>query len=434
MPVLVEGPALVAPTPAVIRHQLTRLSGSEHLRHSRRSVAFLRYIVEETLLGRADEIKERTIGVNVFGKALTYDTNGDHVVRTAASELRRRLTLYYGEEQHRAELRIVLLPGSYVPQFRLAEAPEKDEAGSAQSVSHTTPEPLLQPDASASLRPSSMREVRTQEPAPRSPDRRHSWSRWVGCGVAVALLALAGLLLRPVPTPAQRFWQPLLRSHGSVLIAAGDVPQGPPVPTPDGTDTPAPNPAGSSEPAVPFGDTTAIARVAGVLASAGKDYVIRREDVSSFADLRQGPVVLVGAFNNVWSLRLSRDLRFSLAMDPVQRVLYIRDRQHPNSRAWQWSVAPHPEEKERTGNQTLHDYALISRILDSETGHEVVIIGGLYAYGTAAAGEFISNPQMTSLPREIQLGPGQRRVQIVLETEVTDGTAGPPRVVATSVE
>src|SRR6202044_1269994 len=100
-----------------VREQLDMLVRDHAFRSSKRSVAFLRYVVEQTLNGSAGQIKERTIGVEVFGRDPSYDTNLDHVVRTAAIELRKRLAMYYGDEKHRSELRVSLVPGSYVPHF-----------------------------------------------------------------------------------------------------------------------------------------------------------------------------------------------------------------------------------------------------------------------------------------------------------------------------
>ena len=105
------------PTPEAIREQLELLVQDQVFRSSKRSVQFLRYVVEQTLSGAADQIKERTIGVEVFGRDPSYDTNVDHIVRTAAIELRKRLSIYYGEDRHRSELRMVMLPGSYIPRF-----------------------------------------------------------------------------------------------------------------------------------------------------------------------------------------------------------------------------------------------------------------------------------------------------------------------------
>ncbi len=100
----------------MIRAQLELLTHDEIFRASRRSISFLTYVVEETLKGAGEQIKERTIGIEVFGRSSSYDTNLDHVVRTAATELRKRLAIYYGDEKHRSELRISLQPGSYIPE------------------------------------------------------------------------------------------------------------------------------------------------------------------------------------------------------------------------------------------------------------------------------------------------------------------------------
>lgn len=195
-----------------------------------------------------------------------------------------------------------------------------------------------------------------------------------------------------------------------------------------------PTPASSASPILPVADAITIARIAASLSALGKEFIIRPESASSFADLRDRSVVLVGAFNNVWSLRLTRGLRLSLALDPEKRVIYIRDRLQPQARQWQWGIDPHPEAQGRSTGTVLHDYALITRLVDSETGHDVVIIGGLYVYGTQAAGKFISGPQLESVAKGVSLDSKQHRLQIVLETQVTDGTAGPPEVVAISTD
>lgn len=420
------------PDPVQIRQQLERLVLDEHLRSSRRSVTFLRYIVEETLHGRADEIKERTIGVNVFGRPLTYDTNSDHVVRTAASELRRRIALYYGKDEHRDELRILLTPGSYAPQFGHAKGAGRDRRREEPPGPDAEPPTLSEPAPSTGL-PSGSPAAMVAAVTP--------WTRNRALWVSVAsLLLIVGLAVGRAHSAAERsvtaeklFWKPLLDSDGPVLIAVGDVPHGPPVVS-SNAGLPSVTPAAPGPPTLPFADAVTIARISGVLAANGKEFVIRREGLSSFADLRERPTVLVGAFNNEWSLRLTRNLRFSLALDSGRRLLYIRDRDHPDERAWQWSIDPHPTEKDRASTTPLHDYTLISRVLDSETGHDVVVLGGLYTYGTQAAGEYVSSPQMMALPRDVLEGAHGKTLQIVLETLVTDGSAGPPRVVAVHEE
>ena len=424
MNALAEEQSLSATEVAAIRKQLDSMTADDLLRTSRRSVAFLRYIVQETLEGRAGDLKERTIGVNVFRKALTYDTNLDHVVRTAASELRRRLALYYSRDEHREEIRILLVPGSYVPQFR---APEP----------HLEPEPLTRAP-SVDPPPPHVEDEPAHLALAASPPP--TW--WTARPLLLSLVALlaaasavsAFRLTRHEPSVQQRFWKPLLDTSGPVLIGVGDVPGGPPVLDAENGTVLSLSPPRPGPPTVPFADTVTIARIGGILSAWNKDFLIRRENSSSFADLRERPVVLVGAFNNEWSLQLTRNLRYSLAMDSGRQLLYIRDRQHPDSRDWAWNVGPHPEERDRKSSTPLHDYALISRILDSETGHDVIVLGGLYAYGTQAAGEFLASRDMESLPPGALLDRTHKHLQIVLETTVTDGTPGPPHVVAVNVE
>ena len=49
-------------------------------------------------------------------------------------------------------------------------------------------------------------------------------------------------------------------------------------------------------------------------------------------------MVLIGAFNNEWSLRLTHQLRYSLALDPQEHLIYIRDAKNPSSRIWSWGT------------------------------------------------------------------------------------------------
>src|ERR1700733_7349294 len=116
----VEPPGIVS-EPAAIREQLQRLLAHPLFANSRRYPALLAYTVEETLKGNAIELKERSIGMEVFGRTPTYDANADPVVRITAGEVRKRLSLYYYDSAHTGEVVIELPLGSYVPVFRQPE-------------------------------------------------------------------------------------------------------------------------------------------------------------------------------------------------------------------------------------------------------------------------------------------------------------------------
>jgi hypothetical protein len=90
---------------------------------SARSRAFLRFVVEETLAGHRDLLKERTIGVAVMGKASDYDTGADSTVRVRANEVRKRLAAHYEATTPKAAIRIELPPGSYAPKFTTITVP-----------------------------------------------------------------------------------------------------------------------------------------------------------------------------------------------------------------------------------------------------------------------------------------------------------------------
>src|SRR5471030_1068755 len=91
-----------------IREQLERLLAHPLFANSKRYPALLAYAVEQTLLGNAAELKERSIGVEVFGRSPSYDANSDPVVRITAGEVRKRLTQYYYDPIHRGELLLEL--------------------------------------------------------------------------------------------------------------------------------------------------------------------------------------------------------------------------------------------------------------------------------------------------------------------------------------
>src|SRR6202161_4030889 len=101
-----------------VRRQMERLLATAHFRNSRRYPALLRFIVEETLEGRGEFLKERLLGVRVFERPADYDTAADPIVRVTVAEIRKRIAQYYHDEAHDAEMRIELLPGRYTPEFR----------------------------------------------------------------------------------------------------------------------------------------------------------------------------------------------------------------------------------------------------------------------------------------------------------------------------
>src|SRR5580658_8367258 len=123
---------------AVLR-ELKKVLASPHFSSSKRYPALLQYIVENTLAGKSDLLKERTLGVEVFDRPPSYDTNTDTVVRYTAGEVRKRLSLYYHELGRKPVIQISLPPGSYVPEFlhSLDEVEDSRDTGSFSSTHMT---------------------------------------------------------------------------------------------------------------------------------------------------------------------------------------------------------------------------------------------------------------------------------------------------------
>jgi hypothetical protein len=128
---LLEDPERVA----ALRHHLDELTLGPAFRGSHRSQQFLRYVVEKTLQGSVDQLKERTIGIELFQRPPSYDTGEDAVVRVTASDVRRRLLQHYGRYGDKSHFRIQLPPGSYVPGIEFEPTPV--------AVASVIPDPLL---------------------------------------------------------------------------------------------------------------------------------------------------------------------------------------------------------------------------------------------------------------------------------------------------
>ena len=100
-----------------VRCALESVISSDAFAGSKRCQDFLRLVVERALAGELDDLCERTIGVEIFGRPAAYDTADDAVVRVRATEVRKRLAKYYSEAEATPVVRIELPPGSYVPEF-----------------------------------------------------------------------------------------------------------------------------------------------------------------------------------------------------------------------------------------------------------------------------------------------------------------------------
>jgi hypothetical protein len=406
-PEVAVAPPLLPPEKAEeIRALLERVLSSHQFRGSRRCQALLRHITERTLTGDTGCLKERTLGIEVFGRSPDYDTSQDPVVRATAAETRKKLAQYYQEPGHECEARIELLPGSYIVELHF------------NGVA-----------------------------APAAKQPRSRYPLVVACVSAAALLVLAIVLIWPhwSRSSLDQFWAPVLKSPGPVLISMGqpityvlrsvqaqDAIQGIGTPQPP-DDSAAPDFIPKKDLLIlpdryiMLGDADCLVHLTSLFERSRKPYRIRGERSTSFADLRENSSVLIGAFDNQWTLRAASRLRFTFLKDDAHETDMVRDAQHPENTAWRltgaWPFWDVPV-----------DYAIVSRILDTTSDRLVVMAAGITQYGTMAAGEFLSNPEyFAGAESRLPDGWQKKNLQIVLRVPVVHRVPGRPQILATHV-
>ena len=414
-----------------VREEMERILHSEAFRSSPRCRQFLQFVVEHTLEGHRELLKERIIGIEVFGRDPSYATEADSVVRVRATEVRKRLSQYYAGASHASPYRIEILPGSYVPQFVVAdEARGEEDTVAGERHSAGTPVPRLA--------------------------GKQSWL-WIGIA-ALLLLAVPALVVEVFRVSAvhrvqasmdanevqlERFWEPAIRDPKSVLICIGS----PTTYTYNGSFQgnyvrkhgidPNRQPGWTIEPQkgsipgsviipvraeyVGAGDANLAVLLSAMFGRLGKASQFRLSEDTSYSEISDAPTVLIGAFTNRWTLQSVSEEPFVFAQKGTDRLIEERDRQH---REW---IPPHLGVDGRTGE----DFALVSRLVDAETGKFLVTAAGISGFGSRAAGYFLTRPDLLARAlREASPDWPRKNLQFVLETRIIEDAPTAPEVVA----
>jgi hypothetical protein len=398
------------PDASTIRRQLDRILASPHLCQSKRCQALLKYVVDAYLDGCLDKVKERCIGFEVFQRDADYDTSRDSIVRTTAAEVRKRLAQYYLEPEHEHELRIILPHGSYSPEFR------------AETPAAPAPAPVI-----------SLPAARRRRPA--------SWIALPAAFVIATVAAAAYVISRP--SDLDLFWRPFLQDRSAAVICieqplrifrfAGSrreelnekmvaAQQNPSAD--DATDKTLVKLSELEligQTYFSYGDLIVSTRISEMLARNGKPFEVLGDRLTSYHDLRGRPAVLLGQFNNQWTLGLTAGLRYYLDKDPARRQYLVRDRQQPDR------VVASVQRDHRD-----QDLAIVSRIFDVATEKTVVAVVGSTHLGTLAAGDFLTHTAY--MDQAFHNAPAmwyRKNIQVVLRAPTVRGTAGPPQVIAT---
>jgi hypothetical protein len=376
--------------------ELESILASYHFRGSKRYPALLKFIVDAALDHRSSDLKERTLGVEVFGREPGYDTNADPVVRVSAAEVRKRIAQYYHESGRRPRIQIELPLGSYAPEFRLRK-----------------PEPVpIHPQLPS--RKSAPQERRAHFASTLSLATVLGLTVILGTGILSATLYYRHQrALVSKPTALDALWAPVLNTTRPVLVVLRTAP-------PDSMqDESKPPTVAEHVHYVSVSIAVALARLTSVLDAHGKSYEVKEAPETSLTDISSRPIILIGAMDNDWTMRLTSPLRFHFAFFPDGKER-IEDSTSLRQTDWEFNrFAPY--------TSVTADYAIVARFHDSTTQGPVMIIAGLGAYGTEAAGEFVQSPEyLAQLSKMLPRGWENKNLEVVLRTDVIGYNAGPP--------
>jgi hypothetical protein len=243
----------------------------------------------------------------------------------------------------------------------------------------------------------------------------------------LAVLVIGGSFSawRALRRPASgAFWSPLLSATEPVLFCIADQNQYSSIVLQDAADSQRQSVLNAHPDAVVLNDLPPLVGITGLMQMHRRPYHIKGMNATTLDDLRQGPVVLIGAFDNSWTLRLTQPLRFHFANNPEMTRMWIADRQDPNQTNW-------VRDSSRATKEAYDDYAIVARFIDPNTDHLVIVAAGLGHGGTMAAGEFLTGSRYTDeLMRRAPKNWEKRGIEVVLQTSVMGSQSGAPRVVA----
>lgn len=392
--------------------QLKLILASRHFRQSKRSAILLQFIVESTLKGHESVLKERTLGVEVFGRAPDYDTNADPIVRMAAGEIRKRIAQYYHDASAPGQLHIDLPSGSYVARFQIfrPNTTQAEVVPSPPSVRAEIPQAMATPTAS---RTEPKQEIRV------IPVRR----LLLAIATALLIAGLAWAYFARHESLLDKAWGDVLLKNSPVLISAGEPNLYLP---PDGA---SPQPLTGQQhvrgDAVSYSEVQAIVHLVSFLDQRHGAY-LQSAAATTFSDLQRGPTILLGGLDNPWTLRAQQYLHYRMGSNG-NGLDWIVDARNPERKAWIVDLT-------QPYSALNVDYAIVARFFDQSTQEPTLIVAGLGENGTKAATEFLTDPStLQRLSGDWIASTKGRNFEVVLETQLINGSYGPPRVLAKEI-
>src|SRR6202046_148959 len=376
---------------------------------SHRSGQFLKYIVDQAIAGHCESLKERVIGMELFGRSPTYDTGEDAIVRVTASDVRKRLLQHYGKDGATSEFRISLPLGAYIPEIarrtRSSANGNSHLSGPGTELDHVAdvhpdllPVPVHAPFIDVAVEPS---RPGVQARIPRL--------FFIAAVCTLALIAFAVIawnrysVVRVVPR-SSLLWSAFFRSPQSTQIITSD----PNIAEIDGytggqlsvsdyaNHNYIPDPSKLTPEVsnlcrnILRGDKAAavdvpIAVYIGQMALASSREVsvhaarsIQIQDLASEDNF----VFLGSPRSNPWSALFSDQLDFRFVFDPKAKTEFIRN-EHPRPQEASAYVPTAP------GWQTGRTFATVALVKNPDQAGQVLLVAGATGEGTAGGGRVI---------------------------------------------
>lgn len=430
-----------------VRQHVAELTEGEAFKGSPRSIRFLNYIVERAITGDFDSLKERVIGVQLFGRSGSWNSGEDAIVRVTASDVRKRLLQHYGKSGTRSKFRLGLPSGSYVPEITRVE-----EAHSPKSPKN--PEAFSLKDAIAD--PKELVPEASDQPISHSRlDRISKFRSAIPLYVVVVLLIVVGLQLREtfahshsrIPQPqfmdaAAAFpWPSFFRAAPITEVITSDPNiaeiqgfTGGQLSVADYANHNyyvGPNKLTAEQArfcrlilrgdkAASF-DVPIASSVATLAALNGRSILIRASRDIQISDLRTDSnfVFLGSPRSDPWFSFFNEELDFQFVFDKQVQSEYISNVRPKTNE-------PHSYLPTTVGWGTGQSYAVIALIRNPDQKGQVLLLAGATAEGTAAAGKVITDQsQLTPMLERCGINPTGplRQFELLLSLNTIAGSS-----------
>ena len=435
---------------ASLQRHLKEVIEGDVFKGSHRSGQFLQYIVDQAIAGHFESLKERVIGMELFGRSASYDTGDDAIVRVTASDVRKRLLQHYGRYGATSEYRISLPSGSYIPEITRVphgEVGALDGAlahGEAGQVRHDSSglnlESVPVPEGSV-IEASALPHVEATQP------KRLAGYRWLFLGILIVAINLTvwGIFwsrLSPIetPHPSSLPWSALFDSSHPIELITSD-PNISDIQGITGSEVSVSDYANHKYLPVPNkltpeqdyfcrnilrGDNAAgvdapiVAKVAALAQTSSKSIDVRTARSLQITDLK--------ADNNFIFLGSPRsDPWFSLFSDQLDfRFVFNKSSGSESIR----NFHPRPNEQPQyvptaSGWATGDSYAIMALVKNPDQSGQVLLLAGANEEGTEAAGKFATDlPRLSTELRKCGITPSGplRHFEMLLHLNTMAGT------------